>query len=410
MSSDKSQIAQNGNFITYIKNKISELKKVIGVVDEKEPISFKISEFMQEVDASLTELPKEYKNLYELKPAEGDFFINREEEIQKLELSYENWMKDRFVTCAIIGEKGCGVTSTLSAFLKKIPKIETIRAELSQKIYTDESYFTFFNSLLKTEGIKSNKGLIDSLNDTQDHKIIIIENLHHMFLKKVGGFESMEMLFELISYTTKKVLWIGVFTPQTWNYLDKTIAISNYFTSEIVMHQLTYETIKEIMLKRIDCELTRVEFIPNEQTIESKTFQNLQESEKQPYLEEKFFKLLSKLSNGNISLAQLYWIRAISTAEDDKKLIVKEIDDFDYSFIKNLSSEALFTLQALILHDGLTINDFSIVMHESLSQSRKILMPMLERGLLIQPNKKYNINPAIYKHVHDYLSSKNFIH
>jgi len=409
MSNDKSQITQSANFLSFIKNKIDELKKLAGVVDKKEPISFKISEFMQEVSSSLEALPKEYKNLYELKPAEGDFFINRDVEVQKLELSYENWMKDRFVTCAIIGEKGCGVTSTLNAFLKKIPQIETIRADLNQKIYTNEKYFTFFNSLLKTEDIKSNKGLIDYLNDTQDNKIIIIENLHHMFLKKVGGFESMEMLFELISHTTKKVLWIGVFTPQTWNYLDKTIAISNYFTSEIIMEQLSYETIKQIILKRIDCELTRVEFIPNEETKESKTFQNLNQDEQQPFLEGKFFKLLHKLSNGNISLAQLYWIRSIST-NDEKGLSVKEIDDFDYTFIKNLSSEALFTLQALILHDGLTIKDFTTVMHESLSESRKILMPMLERGLLIQPSKKYNINPAIYKPVHDYLSSKNFIH
>lgn len=409
MSSNNSAKSKNSSFLSYIKNKVDELKKLAGVVDEKTPISFKISEFMQEIDTALKKLPQKYRNLYELKPAEDNFFLNRETELQKLELSYENWVKDRFVTCAIIGEKGSGVTSTINAFLKKIPTTDTIRVDLNEKIYTDEKYFAFFNTLLKTNKIKNNKELIDFLNNTEDDKIIIIENLHHMFLKKVGGFNSMEMLFELISHTTKKVLWIGVFTPQTWNYLDKTIAISNYFTSEIVIEQLDYETIRDILLKRIDSKSTKIEFIPNKDTLESKSYQNLQESEKQPYLEEKFFKLLHKLSNGNVSLAQLYWIRAISTT-DEKGLNVKEIDNFDYSFIKNLSSEALFTLQALILHDGLTINDFAVVMHEPLSECRKTLMPMLERGLLIQPRKKYNINPAIYKPVHDYLSSKNFIH
>lgn len=409
MSSNNSAKSKNSSFLSYIKNKVDELKKLAGVVDEKTPISFKISEFMQEIDTALKKLPQKYRNLYELKPAEDNFFLNRETELQKLELSYENWVKDRFVTCAIIGEKGSGVTSTINAFLKKIPTTDTIRVDLNEKIYTDEKYFAFFNTLLKTNKIKNNKELIDFLNNTEDDKIIIIENLHHMFLKKVGGFNSMEMLFELISHTTKKVLWIGVFTPQTWNYLDKTIAISNYFTSEIVIEQLDYETIRDILLKRIDSKSTKIEFIPNKDTLESKSYQNLQESEKQPYLEEKFFKLLHKLSNGNVSLAQLYWIRAISTT-DEKGLNVKEIDNFDYSFIKNLSSEALFTLQALILHDGLTINDFAVVMHEPLTECRKTLMPMLERGLLIQPRKKYNINPAIYKPVHDYLSSKNFIH
>lgn len=409
MSSDISSESKYKNFISYIKDKIEKLKKLAGVVDEKAPISFELSEFMQEIDASLEALPKEYQKLYELKPAEEKFFVNRKTEISNLENSFENWMKNRFVTCAIIGEKGCGVSSTLNAFLRKIPKTNTIRADLSEKIYTDEKYFEFFNSLLKTEGIKSNKELIDFLNAEKASKIIIIENLHHMFLKKVGGFESMEMLFELISYTAKNILWIGVFTPQTWNYLDKTIAISNYFTSEIVMQELSYDIIKEIIFKRIDYKSSKVEFTSKEDSQKSKTFQDLDSDKKQLFLEDNFFKLLHKLSNGNISLAQLYWIRSLSTASDGT-LVIKEIDDFDHSFVKNLSEEALFTLQALILHDGLNINDFALIMHESITESRKILMPMLEKGLLIQPNKKYNINPAIYKSVHDYLSSKNFIH
>ncbi len=409
MNGNKSSESKDKSFISYIKNKIEELKKLVGVVDEKALISFELSEFMQQIDTALEALPKEYQKLYELKPSQEKFFVNRETEISDLENSFENWMKNRFVTCAIIGEKGCGVSSMLDAFLRKIPKTDTIRADLNEKIYTDEKYFDFFNSLLKTENIKSNKELIDFLNGVDEDKIIILENLHHMFLKKVGGFESMEMLFELISYTTKKVLWIGVFTPQTWNYLDKTIAISNYFTSEIVMKQLSYEAIKEIIFKRIDYKSTKIEFMPNEDTLNGKAFQLLDDEKKQIFLEERFFKLLHKLSNGNISLAQLYWIRSIS-ATPDGVLVIKEIDDFDHSFIKNLSQEVLFTLQALMLHDGLTINDFALIMHESATECRKTLMPMLEKGLLIQPNKKYNINPAIYKSVHDYLSSRNFIH
>jgi hypothetical protein len=409
MNSDKSSESKDKSFLLYIKDKIDKLKRLAGVVDEKEPISFELSEFMQEIDSALKSLPSEYKKLYEFKPASEEFFVNREAEIGKLESLFENWEKNRFVTCVIIGDKGCGVTSTLNAFLRKIPKTDTIQADLSEKIYTKEKYFEFFNSLLKTNGINSNKELIDFLNAVKKRKIIIIENLHHMFLKKVGGFESMEMLFELISYTTKNILWIGVFTPQTWNYLDKTISISNYFTSEIVMQELSYEIIKDIIYKRIDYKSTKVKFISKENTPISKIFQSLDSDKKQLFLEEKFFKLLHKLSNGNISLAELYWIHSIS-AIDKKNLTIKMIDDFDYSFIKNLSSEALFTLQALILHDGLTIDEFALIMRESITESRNMLMPMLEKGLLIQPHTKYNVNPAIYKHIHDYLSSKNFIH
>ena len=405
----KSSNFKSKNILTAIKNKIDKLKKAVGIVDKRAVVSFGLSEFMQETESALQNLPQNYKKLYAFRPAEIQLFVNREKELQELKKSFTNWTKNRFVTCAIVGEKGCGVTSMLNSFLDATPQTDTIKGELHEKIFTKEDYFDYFNSLLKTENFTTNKELIDFLNDTQSAKIIILENLHHMFLKKVGGFESIKLLFELISYTTKKVLWIGVFTPETWNYLDKSISISNYFTSEIFMASLSSDNIKEIISKRNEYGNLKIEFLPKEETLKNKAFENLDDDEKQPFLEERFFKQLHKFSNGNISLAMLYWVRAIEKT-DESTLFVKEIDDLDYLFIKNLSGEALFALQALILHDGLTLHDFSIVMNESAEECRKMLMPMLEKGLLIQPHKKYNINPAIYKHIHDYLSSRNYIH
>lgn len=407
--SDKSANFRDESMLATIQNKIGILKKLFGVVDKKVLISFELSEFMQETESALQNLPQNYKRLYELNVAEMQFFVNRDKEIKEIQKSFTNWTKNRFVTCAIIGEKGCGITSTINAFLNTIPHTETIRGELHEKIFTKEEYIKYFNSLLKTKNITTNKELIDHLNETQSAKIIILENLHHMFLKKVGGFESIKMLFELISYTTKKVLWIGVFTPKIWNFLDKTISISNYFTSEIFMEPLSHDQIKEIITKRNEYENLKIEFLPKEESLKTAIFEKLGDEEKQSFLDDKFFKQLHKLSNGNISLALLYWIRSIQKI-DKSMIYIKEIDNFEYSFIKNLSSEALFALQAIILHDGLTLHDFSIVMNKPLEDCRNMLMPMLEKGLLIQPHKKYNINPAIYKHILDYLSSKNYIH
>ncbi|PNV83168.1 MAG: hypothetical protein C0627_06435 [Sulfurimonas sp.] len=263
--------------LKFLKNKIARLKKALGIVDKKVLISFELSEFIQETESALQNLPQNYKKLYELHPAEIQFFVNREKEIKELQKSFTNWTKNRFVTCAIIGEKGCGVSSMLSSFLATIPQTETIRGELHEKIFTKEDYFQYFNTLLGTKEITTNKELIDFLNNTQSAKIIILENLHHMFLKKVGGFESIKMLFELISYTTKKVLWIGVFTPETWNFLYKTISLSNYFTSEIFMEPLSQESIKETISKRNEYENLKIEFLPKEESLAGAAFEKLED-------------------------------------------------------------------------------------------------------------------------------------
>ena len=105
----------------------------------------------------------------------------------------------------------------------------------------------------------------------------------------------------------------------------------------------------------------------------------------------------------------MYWIRSIVKIEKNK-IYVKQINELDNTFIKKLSTEDLFVLQTLILHDGLTLENYSNASDETKHLCRKKFMVMLEKGILIQPKQKFNINPIIYEHIHNYLSSKNYIH
>ena len=397
MINDKNDSKESG-FFESTKNIIKSIKKILGIIDETETISFEISEFMKEVENSFVSFPKKYKKFYELTPSKTNFFVNREKELEKLRNTYENWNKDRFISCAIVAQKGSGISSTLNLFLQSTSKINTIKVELDEKVYTKEEYFRYFNSLFETDNITTNQEFIDYLNNIENSKIIVLENLHHMFLKKVTGFEAIELLFELISYTLKKVFWIGAFTPESWKYLDKTILISNYFTTKICMEPFDIEEIKKVILKRN--ELANLKIVFTEEGKKQKS---------QDFLEENFFKQLCKLSNGNISLVLMYWIRSIVKIEKNK-IYVKQINKLDNTFIKKLSTEDLFVLQTLILHDGLTLENYSNASDETKHLCRKKFMVMHEKGILIQPKQKFNINPIIYEHIHNYLSSKNYIH
>jgi hypothetical protein len=394
-----------------IRLQIDEVKLKMGITVEKVAVSFELSEFLNESRASLKQLPYVYQRLYQLQPAnEERFFVNREKELDALQQSFDNWQKDRFITCAVIGEKGSGVTSLINYFLRLIPDdIQVIRHTLGEKNLTSDQYFHLFESILGTGKITSNKQLIDTLNDFQGTRIIVLENLQHMFLKKVNGFDNMKMFFELMSHTSKKVLWIGAYTPASWAYLDKTISISNYFTEEIFLEKLNDEIIREIIFKRNRLSGYQLKFIPSGEITLSKSFQKLDDAEKQQYLQKQFFSSLNKMANGNISLAQLYWLRSTQNV-DDQSISIGMINKLDFSFIKKLPGNSLFVLQVLLLHDGLTLENYASAMNETESVSRNQLIPMLEKGLLIRPRKKFNINPIIYKQVNDYLSSRNFIH
>jgi hypothetical protein len=401
---------QIGSLLTKISSRVKTIKLRIGITEQKNYVSFELSEFINQSQQSLKKLPFVYQRLYQLSPTEEErFFVNREKELEMLKKSYANWQKDRFITVAIIGDKGCGITSLINFFLKKSDiNIEVLKHTLSCKIFTIDSYYSLFAELFGVEKFDSNDQIISFINQSDGNRIVVLENLQHLFLKQVNGFDCMNLFFELMAHTMKKVLWIGAYTRHSWEYLERTIHVSNYFTNEIFVEPMAQETIQEIIYKRNRLSGFQIIFQPDTFDLKNKKYQKLNESEKQKFLRRKFFSTFHQISSGNISLAQLYWLQSTQLANDEE-IHISPIRELDFSFVKNLSSDELFTMQAMIIHDGLDLNDFAMVMGKPVSASRNLLTPMLEKGLLIKPNNKYNINPIIFKSVANYLVSRNFV-
>src|SRR5690606_21415515 len=124
------------------------------------------------------------------------------------------------------------------------------------------------------------------------------------------------------------------------------------FTNEVLLTALSPETLEEIITRRNKISGFRLNFIPEAEVAESKAFAVLSDTEKQQLLRKNLFKKLSRLSYGNISLAQLYWLRLTREVKDNT-IDIGYFKEIDFSFIKELSAEELFVMQTIILHDGL---------------------------------------------------------
>ncbi|GAO30854.1 hypothetical protein JCM15548_13169 [Geofilum rubicundum JCM 15548] len=389
---------------------VKDIKARAGFVENQKYVTFELSEFINETQEVLKKLPFVYQRLFQLTPTdESRFFVNREKELGELKQSLVNWKKDRFISVALIGDKGSGVTSLLNYFLANNEvDLRIDRQTLNEKLNTEQQYLDFFSALFEQPAFESNQAIIEYLNNSSESRLVILENLHHFYLKKVNGFDNLQRLFELMSNTMKKVLWVGAITKHVWSYLDKTIQISNYFTNEVFISSLSPEALEEIITRRNKISGFRLHFIPEAEVLDSKAFRALSEPEKQPFLRKNLFKKLSLLSFGNISLAQLYWLR-LTRGVKDNTINIGYIKEIDFSFIKELSAAELFVMQAIILHDGLILEDFARVMDKTEAASKNVLVPMLEKGLLIRPRQKYNINPIIFNPVVSYLQSRNFL-
>jgi len=86
------------------------------------------------------------------------------------------------------------------------------------------------------------------------------------------------------------------------------------------------------------------------------------------------------------------------------------LNDIDFSFIRNLSGDVIFCLQALMLHEKMDAWQFASVSNLPQKQAYMLLMRLKDRGIVIELDDNFAMNPLLYRHISLLLKDKNLIH
>ncbi len=390
----------------------SKTRKFIGLGKSVTTIKGEVADFLSETGEAINKLPFVYQRLFVVEPIEDiRFFFGRENELAKLNKGYSNWMAGRFSPTIIYGEKGSGATSLTNVFTKNNnSNHELMKIVIKESVICKEDFINLFYSESDKSKTNELQDLIQFLNNkTSGKKIIVLENLQHLFLRKINGFENLKLLFELISATNQNVFWITTCTIYGYNYLQKTISISDYFANHIELGDLSDQQIIDIIVKRHRVSGYDLNFIADESITANKKYQKLSDEEKLGYLEKNYFSLLNKFADSNISLALLFWVRSTSAISDDK-ITIGNLPKIDFSFLSSLSNTKLFVLNYLLIHDGLTEEDVTSINGVALLKNKRLLITMIDDGILIKNNKLFQLNPLLYRPIVEVLKSKNIIH
>lgn len=383
--------------------------KRFGIVSNQETITTELADFLAESEKSIAALPFVYQRLFRVAPLEdANFFEGRSVEINKLNKAYNQWMQGRFSATIITGEKGSGLTSLLNLFLKElVSSKEIVRMVSVNNISTESEFYGAFERSLGSKGFNFDK-LVSYLNNAPK-RIIVIENLQKLYLKKVGGFKNIKLLTELISLTRDSVHWIIGCTQYAYNYLEKTISISDHFSYNIPLEDLSAQEIVKMIEKRHRVSGYNLIFEPSLEDLKNKKYKGLNEKGKQEYLKEEFFTQLNKIAKSNISIALIYWLRSTKHTSENA-IEIGSISSMDFSFLKTLSNQKLFLLTMLLLNDGMTEDELILATNYSVQKNRGIIYPLFEDGVVIKKDDVFYINPLLYRQSVNLLMSKNIVH
>ncbi|MFY0600108.1 MAG: hypothetical protein JXR03_10590 [Cyclobacteriaceae bacterium] len=396
----------------YVESKalLSEVGEKFVLTAKKPQLTKEVSNFLLESQEIINHLPLIYRRLYRIEPLEDlELFEGREEELSSFREAFESWDKGRFASTAILGEKWGGLTTFLNyAIGKSNFRYPISRLASKENVYDEKELIAFLKSCFKKDSLESLEQIVEYLN-SGNKRIVILEDLQNLYLRKVGGFNALKAIFQLVTLTNKNVFWITSTTLYTWSYLSKTIHIEGFFSYVIQMKELKDQQIVDIIWKRNRISGFDIQFEPDKDHLDDRKFNSMDVEEQQAVLKKEFFSDLNAFAKSNVSMALIFWL--LSTKKvNQESILIGTFKKPDLNFLTTLSMDKIHALHALILHDGLVESQLSEVLHSTEISGRLTLLELLEDGILLEENGVFMVNPILYRNTINLLKSKNLIH
>jgi hypothetical protein len=368
-----------------------------------------VSDFLNESNKAIGELPLIYRRLYAIEPLQDIvLFEGRKAEISRFNEAYAAWNEGKYGDVIFSGEKWSGVTSLINYLLKTTKFKHAFKRMSFKNNNTDTgAMLQQFATLFNKEPMSSKEELIAYLN-SGPKRIIILEDLQKLYLRKIGGQQALNEVIEIIAATQRQIFWVVSVSLYAYKYLDKTVKLSAFFSYPILLGNMDFETISQLIVKRNRVSGFKINFEPSAANIGDKKFMKLEEEAQQEYLRNKFFKELQNFSKSNISMALMYWLLSTKSVSGHS-IIIKPFEKPDFSFLNSLQADRVFVLNALIMHDGLTTPQLAEVLNMANRKARFLIIEMLEDGILIQEGSSFLVNPIIFKNTIELLKDKNLL-
>lgn len=261
----------------------------------------------------------------------------------------------------------------------------------------------------------------------QSKRIMIIDNCHFLYMRKIGGFEIIEELLKLIE--NPDIMFITTWNFYSWNYLDEVIKIGKFFPVQINLPKLTADQIKESILSGYD--KNEIKFLQdvgfeNEKTIDFAKYQfrikplnktisipylkinydrlkvRLSRKKKMVAIEDIIFEKIKHISNGNPGVAGIIWQRSLEYP------VIKPGNVKELSFNIDLDYDESFILSIILSMDS--IGKIELAEIEGFEyQIDEIIFRLLKQGLIVMEDNNCRINPEALGSIVEFLKRSRLV-
>ncbi|MEM1349692.1 MAG: hypothetical protein AAGI01_14115, partial [Myxococcota bacterium] len=312
-------------------------------------------------------LPPEYVEAFADRPLEDEVFcVERDQAAQKIFQAFDDWVvSGRQGSAALIGETGIGKSTALHSIDKRMRAREdhgmhVVHVDVVEKIVKRHEALELVAQLFELDEVPVHKDDAVQAILACPPTIVLLDDCHHMFIRRIGGFAGLELFLEIANLTDGVHYYVLTFNRFAWSYLNRVRRREHFFGSVVRIPPWTEQEIQELIWTRnlmTGVTLDFIDLVVTRDEDEDYSYEVIRSAKG-------YFRLLHEFCIGNPRLALTYWLRSLRPSQDDEhKLQVGLFRTPPQRVTSDMDDQYWFTLTAIAQHGALNAEEISAIIN-----------------------------------------------
>lgn len=265
-----------------------------------------IRAYLQEWRAS-AELPPTYARLFTLEPLrDRRFFVANRAELDGLLAAERAWTDGGPSSALVVGRHGSGMTSMLNLLQVEVATRRVLRPDWS----LSERALGILPTLADDLGCEHDFEAVRAAIAAQ-RTVVLLDELQSWFTPDAAGLRQLERFLELVVATHRDVFWIITAEQDALSVLEEALTIREAFGQVVRLSPATADGLAEVLEARHRVSGFDIVY---PRTLASRFLRHFRSRSER----EVFFRLLGRMTEGNLRLAIVAWRRTVDRPEGSR--------------------------------------------------------------------------------------------